>query len=77
MELWIKATSYCLDVIKEITDEYLRKKYIPVVSKVNIGDIYQSLDALVKDAEIHNLRLRCSNTDMYQRTLSFLKEIWI
>lgn len=75
--LWIKATSYCLDVIKEITDEYLRKKYIPVVSKVNIGDIYQSLDALVKDAEIHNLRLRCSNTDMYQRTLSFLKEIWI
>ena len=75
--LWIKATSYCLDVVKVITREYLEKDYIPVVLKVNLEDIYQELDVLMKDEEINNLKLRCNNADIYQRTLSSLKEIWL
>ena len=75
--IWIKASSCCLNIIKVITDEYLGKKHIPVVTKVNLGDIYQTLDTLVNDEKIHCLKLRCSNADMYQRTLSSLNEIWI
>ena len=74
--IWVKASRCCFNVIKVITDEYLEKKHIPVVLTVNIGDIYQTLDTLVNDEKIHYLKLRCNNTDLYQITLSSLKEIW-
>lgn len=76
-DLWIKASSYCLNIVKVITDEYLEKDYIPIVVRANLADIYQTLDTLMKDERINKLKLCCSNIDMYQRTLSSLKEIWL
>ena len=76
-KLWIKALQYCLNIIRAITNEYLNKEYISIVLKTNFADLYQTLDELMEDEEIRDLKVRCSNIDMYQETLSYLKKIWL
>ena len=75
-DLWIKASSCRLELVKAITNEYLLKDYLPVVVKANLRDIYQALDVVTEEECIGSLKQRCSNGDMYQSTLSTLSEIW-
>jgi len=75
-DLWKKASSYCPDMIKVITDEYLAKEYLPVVVRTNLGDIYQILGTQIEEEYADSLKQKCSNVDIYQSALSTLKDIW-
>lgn len=75
-DLWIKASSCMLEMLKTITNEYLSKDYLPIVVKANLGEIYQVLDTVTEEECISDLKQKCSNTDIYQSTLSTLNEIW-
>lgn len=75
-DLWIKASFYRLELIKKITNEFLRKDYLPVVVKSNLRDIYETLDAVTEEECIGSLKEKCNNADMYRCTLSTLSKIW-
>lgn len=75
-KLWIKALTCCLEVILRITNEFLVREYIPVVIKLNLDELYESLVALTEIDCIKELYSRCHDKNRYQCAHTRLKTIW-